>query len=211
MFLVFDGIDGAGKSTQIEDLARSLRDAGRSVVTCSDPGSTGLGMEVRRLVLERSARTIGARSEMLLFMVARCQLVQEIIRPALENGQTVLCDRYELSTLVYQGHAGEVPLEEIRTVGQIATGGLSPAHTFILDLPAAESLARISRGLDRMESRGLSYLERVRNGFLDEARRISDRCTVLNAAQPRAAMAQQIRLQTERLLNSQRSISEPPR
>ena len=100
MFLVLDGLDGSGKSTQLERLSIWLRESGRPVVVCRDPGSTPLGDEIRRLLLQKSDIEISPQSEMLLFMAARSQLVREVIRPALESGKDVLCDRYQMSTLV---------------------------------------------------------------------------------------------------------------
>jgi dTMP kinase len=207
MFLVLDGLDGAGKSTQMARLADWLRTAGNKVTVCRDPGSTLLGDQVRQLLLQKSSMAIDPRSEMLLFMVARCQLVHEIVRPALAAGSMVLCDRFQMSTLVYQGHGGHVPLEEIRAVGQVATGGLEPTHTFVLDLPTAVALARIGRGLDRMESRGAEYLDRVRHGFLAEARRAADRCTVIDARQSVDQVAEQIVAHVQTLLVSHRPAS----
>jgi len=200
MFLVLDGIDGGGKSTQMTRLADWLRAAGNDVKVCRDPGSTPLGDQVRQLLLQKSSIAIDPRSEMLLFMVARCQLVQEIIRPALAAGSIVLCDRFQMSTLVYQGHGGHVPLEEIRAVGQVATGGLEPTHTIVLDLPTPVALSRIERGLDRMESRGAEYMERVRQGFLTEAHRAAERCTVIDARRTAEEIFAEIRSQAERLL-----------
>ncbi len=208
MFLVWDGLDGAGKSTQLERLADWLREAGHVVVGCRDPGSTQLGNQVRQLVLQKSSIAIAPRSEMLLFMVARCQLVQEIIRPALAAKSIVLCDRFQMSTLVYQGHGGHVPLEEIRAVGQIATGGLEPTHTFVLDLPTEVALLRIGRGLDRMESRGVEYLERVRQGFLAEAHRAAERCTLIDARRTADEMAREIQEHAQRLLAEHRLPAE---
>jgi dTMP kinase len=200
MFFVLDGLDGAGKSTQVELLSQWLQSAGRSVETCRDPGSTKLGNELRRIVLQRSSIAIDPRSEMLLFMAARSQLVREIIHPALDAGRIVVCDRFQLSTLAYQGHAGDVALEEIRATGRVATGGLEPTHTFVLDLPAMVALSRLDRGLDRMESRGLDYFERVRKGFLLEASRLGEHCTVLDATQPAEQTGREIRERVQRLL-----------
>lgn len=211
MFLVLDGLDGAGKSTQVERLAAWIRESGHSLVTCRDPGSTPLGNQVRQLLLQRSSLAIDPRSEMLLFMAARCQLVHEIIRPALDAGQIVLCDRFQISTLVYQGHGGDVPPDEIRSVGKIATGGLEPTHTFVLDLPAEVALARIARGLDRMESRGAKYLERVRNGFLIEAKQAAARCTLIDATRSAEDIAADIRRRVEPLLQTFHSQSGLPR
>lgn len=200
MFLVIDGLDGAGKSTQWEALSTWLRGRGHSVVACRDPGSTKLGNELRQVILQRTSIPIDPRAEMLLFMAARAQLVQEVIQPALNQDQVVVCDRFQLSTLVYQGHAGGIPLSEIRAVGRIAAGELEPTHTFVLDLPPAKALSRIDRGLDRMESRGMEYLERVRKGFLLEASQLDEKCSIIDAAQPPAAITQEICERVERLL-----------
>lgn len=171
MFIVFDGVDGAGKSTQLRLAAERLAAAGLTVRGCSDPGSTALGKRLREILLGRHETPVGMRGEMLLFMAARAQLVDEIIRPALDRGEVVLCDRYSIATSVYQGHAGGLPLDEIRAVNRVATGGLWPDLTFLYDLPVDMAMARIGlRELDRLESRGTAYLERVRDGFLAESR-----------------------------------------
>lgn len=168
MFIALDGIDGGGKSTQVERLAAWLRERGRTVVACRDPGSTPLGERIRGVLLEHSDLAIGGRAEMLLYMAARAQLVAEVIRPALDRGDVVVTDRYLVANVVYQGHAGRLSPEEIWAVGRVATGGLLPDVAFVLDLPANAAFARLRRGLDRMESRGLDYFERVRAGFLAE-------------------------------------------
>jgi dTMP kinase len=200
MFLVIDGLDGAGKSTQWEALATWLRGQGHSVIACRDPGSTQLGNELRQVVLQRSSIPIDPRAEMMLFMAARTQLVSEVIRPALDQGQIVVCDRFQLSTLVYQGHAGGVPLSEIRAVGRFAAGELEPTHTFVLDLPPANALSRIERGLDRMESRGIEYFERVRKGFLLEASQLDEKCSIIDASQPSAEITRDICERVKQLL-----------
>jgi dTMP kinase len=171
MFIVFDGVDGSGKSTQLRLAAEYLRGIGRMVCCCSDPGSTALGKRLREILLGRHETPVSLRSEMLLFMAARAQLVEDVVRPALARGEFVLCDRYTIATLVYQGHAGGLPLDDIRTVNQVATGKLWPDLTLLFDLPVDLALARIGpRELDRLESRGRQYLENVRHGFLAEAR-----------------------------------------
>lgn len=192
MFLSFDGVDGVGKSTQIQLLADSLRGRGASVLTCRDPGSSPLGEDLRKLLLEHHSKAIHQRAEMLLYMAARAQLVSEVIRPALDAGQTVICDRYLLANVVYQGHAGGLPPEEIWKVGAVATGGLLPDHVFVLDMPAKAAGQRIAREKDRMEARGLDYLERVRQGFLVEARQQPDQIHVVNADQPVDLVHQQV-------------------
>jgi dTMP kinase len=172
MLIVFDGIDGAGKSTQIEATSRWLESrTQRTVRLLRDPGSTPLGIAMRELLLDRHEMPIDPLAEVMMFMTARAQLVAEEIRPALARGEMVICDRFSFSTVVYQGHAGGLDPEQIWTVNQIATQGLVPDLTLILDLPAEVASARIQRAKDRMESRGLEYFQKVRHGFLTEARR----------------------------------------
>jgi dTMP kinase len=159
-----------------------LTQIGHHVVTCRDPGSTRLGEAVRGLLLDRHDLAIGRRSEMLLYMAARAQLVEEVVRPALEAGRTVVSDRYLLANVVYQAHAGGLDVEETWQIGTIATQGLSPDLTIILDLEAETAWNRLDRQHDRMESQGLEFLRRVRNGFLAEAARHPERMVVIDAA-----------------------------
>ena len=185
MFFVFDGIDGAGKSTQIELFTQWLRDRNQDVVNCADPGSTALGNRMREILLGKTKFPIHVRSEMLMFSVARTQLVEEIIRPALESGKTVVCDRYFLSTLVYQGHAGKLSIDDIRAVTRVAVDGVLPDLTFLFDLSVEQSLARITKDnqeLDRMESKGTNYLQAVRDGFLTESKIDLERIAMIDAS-----------------------------
>lgn len=184
MFFSFDGIDGVGKSTQVRLFEESLRAHGRDVVVCRDPGSTPIGERIRDLLLSiDSAAPINRRSEMLLYMAARAQLVDEIIRPALEAGRVVVADRYLLANVVYQGHAGGLDPQQVWEVGEIATGGLMPDCVFVLDMNIKSAHQRLNRSLDRMESQGNEYRERVRKGFLDEAAQATERITVIDAEQ----------------------------
>lgn len=169
MFIVFDGIDGAGKTTQLNQLQDWLTQRGRDCVRCKDPGSTELGEQLRAILLGKHEIPIHVRAEMMMFTTARTQLIEQIVRPALADGKTVLCDRYLLATIVYQGHAGDLDPEELWTVNRIATSNLMPDITFILDLPVKAAMKRLGDDLDRMESRGTEYFERVRKGFLHEA------------------------------------------
>jgi dTMP kinase len=181
MFFVFDGVDGAGKSTQLELFVQWLRDAGHDVVTCKDPGSTELGETLRKILLGKHEIAISNRAEMMLFTTARTQLIEEIVKPALASQKTVVLDRYIFSTVVYQGHAGDLDPEAIWSVNRIATNGVMPDATFILDVPVEVAFERMGDTLDRMESRGATYLNRVREGFLAEAERWPDRVDVLDA------------------------------
>jgi dTMP kinase len=182
MFLSIDGCDGTGKSTQVDRLCVWLRSLGHDVVSCRDPGSTPLGEAVRELLLTRNDLHIDRRSEMLLYMAARTQLVEEIIHPALAAGKTVVSDRYLLANVVYQGHAGGLDVETLWQVGRVATGGLSPELTIVLDMPADAAAARLDRSLDRMEQQGDGFHARVRDGFLAEAARRPTEIVVVDAA-----------------------------
>lgn len=182
MFFSFDGVDGVGKTTQLELFCQWLRQRGNDVVTCRDPGGTRLGETIRDLLLEHSDISLGARSEMLLYMASRAQLVDEVIRPALDAGKTVVSDRFLLANVVYQGHGVGLEVDRLWQVGLVATADLLPDLTFLLDMPAAESVPRIGRAPDRMEARGIDFMERVRQGFLIEASQ-RDEIVVVNAGQ----------------------------
>jgi dTMP kinase len=200
MFFSFDGVDGAGKSTQIRLLADVLGKRGREVVTCRDPGSTALGERLRAILLEHHGTPIPRRSEMLLYMAARAALVEEIIRPALESGKIVISDRYVLANVVYQAHAGGLNPEDVWRVGEITVAGLMPDRVFVLDMPAERAASRIKRAPDRMESQGVEYLEAVRQGFLTEAKRRPQQIVVLDADRPAEAIHAEVLREVDHLL-----------
>ena len=181
MFFVFDGVDGVGKTTQMRRFAQWLADQGIACTTCHDPGTTALGQRIRQLLLGDHDIPIHDRSEMLLFAAARAQLVEQVIQPALDAGTVVVCDRYVLSTVVYQGLAGTLDPEIVWKVNQIATAGRMPDLTFILDSDIESVIQRLGSERDRMESRGQAYLERVRQGFLSEAARWPTGIEVIDA------------------------------
>jgi len=184
MFFSIDGGDGTGKSTQVGLLCEWLRQLGHDVLACRDPGSTPLGEAVRGIVLHGHDLRIGRRSEMLLYMAARAQLTEEVIRPALEAGKIVVSDRYLLSNVVYQGYGGGLDVPALWEVGRVATGGLLPDLTIVLDLPVEKAASRLQRALDRMEQQGGAFHARVRQGFLDEAARQPERVVVVSADRP---------------------------
>lgn len=193
MFFSFDGIDGVGKTTQMDLFCAWLEERGEDVITCRDPGSTTLGERIREILLHSDDQTpIGRRAEMLLYMAARAQLVGEVIRPALAAKKTVVSDRYLLANLVYQGHAGGLELEAVRTVGELAIDGIAPNAIFLLDMSPAAADSRLQRTLDRMESQGNDYRERLRKGFLAESAKTGSRIHVIDAAQPIEAVQAEI-------------------
>lgn len=199
MFLTFDGVDGVGKTTQMKLFCQWLTQRGHEVTTCRDPGSTQLGESIRRILLDRHGTPIDRRSEMLLYMAARAQLVEEVIRPALDAGRTVVSDRFLLANVVYQGYAGGLDVDQVWQVGQIATGGLTPDLTFLLDMSVEQAAQRLDREPDRMESQGAAFLRRVRDGFLAEAAR-RDEIVVIDAARDVGQVQAEIRRAAEAAL-----------
>lgn len=180
-FISLDGLDGSGKSTQLVRLAERLRTAGRAVTTCNDPGGTDLGAKVREILLFGRQTQMSLRAEALLFMASRAELVERVVAPALARGETVLSDRYLLANVVYQGHAGGLDPAELWQLGAFSTAGIQPDLTLILDLPVPAARSRQSPTRDRMESRDDWYFQRVRDGFLLEARRRPELHRVIDA------------------------------
>jgi dTMP kinase len=202
MFFSIDGGDGAGKSTQLELFCQWLQSQGQRVITCRDPGSTRLGEAVRELLLDRHDLDIRRPSEMFLYMAARAQLVEEIIRPAQQRGTTVVADRYVLANVVYQGYGGGLDVDMLWEVGRIATGGLMPDLTIVLDMPAEAAAARIARNLDRMEQQGAEFHARVREGFLTEAGRHPGKIVVIDADRPIEQVQADIRISAQRVMGN---------
>ncbi len=172
MFITFEGIEGSGKTTQLRRLAESWRAAGRRVVTTKEPGGTPVADRIRSILLD-SAHAIDPVAEMFLFAASRRQHVMELIRPAIDRGDDVLCDRFTDATLAYQGFGRLLPLDQLHTLNDWATGGLRPDLTFVFDLPEETGLARArSRNADsvkdegRFEAEDLRFHRRVREGYL---------------------------------------------
>lgn len=180
LFISLDGLDGTGKSTQCRLLADWLAAQGYGVVQCRDPGGTPLGDQLRQIVLD-NRQTMTAQCETFLFMASRAELVAQIIRPALYAGKIVICDRFVLATVVYQGHAGGIKSDDIWQMGSTATNGLFPDLTFVLDLPVELAIQRRGREPDRMEARDITYHQQVREGFLREAALKPDKIQVVDA------------------------------
>lgn len=168
MFISFEGIDGSGKSTQIELLTSWFQGQGKTVSVLREPGATPLSEAVRSVLLT-STFDIEPMAELLLFCASRRQLVENVIRPSLEQGTIVLCDRYADSSVAYQGYGRGLPLGDVHTANTLATGNLFPDITFFIDIPVDESLRRArtrnSTSYDRMERAGVEFFERVRRGY----------------------------------------------
>ena len=191
--VAFEGVEGAGKSTQLELLRLALEELGHKVTAAREPGGTPVGERVRALLLDPSS-SVDARAEALLFAAARAQLVEEVIRPALEQGQVVLCDRYLHSSLAYQGAARGLGRAEVAAINRFATAGLLPDVVVLLRLDPAEGLARgRGGGRDRIEGQDLDFHQRVAGAFLELAAAEPDRFAVIDAARPPERVAVDVR------------------
>lgn len=205
-FISFEGPDGAGKSTQLRLLTARLETAGHQVLCTREPGGTPLGEQLRALILPSADTTNDPVAELLLLNAARAQLVAQVIRPALASGVVVLADRYADATLAYQGYGRGGNLQELRTVIAIATRGLQPDRTILLDLPIDASLSRLTRrGVDNFFDRmGPEFRQRVRDGFLALARAEPERWVVVDGSQAVEVVAQYIWERVEPLVQAGR-------
>ena len=190
-FYVLDGLDGSGKTTQAARVAAHLRERGETVVVLREPGATPAGEAIRDLLLDADT-DVTPLVEMLLYQAARAQVVETVIRPALEEGQTVVLDRYWYSTAAYQGFGLGLDPVAIERVSAVATGGLEPDHVLILDVDPAVGLERVGAARDRIEGRPLEYHRRVRDGFLAVAAALGARATVVDANRSPDAVAAEI-------------------
>jgi dTMP kinase len=189
-FISFEGIEGSGKTTQIALLADSLSARGRSVQLTREPGGTPIGDQVRKILLDPANAALDPKAELLLYAAGRAQHLAELIRPALEAGTIVLCDRFSDATLAYQGYGRGLDPDLIGDLDRIVTAGMRPDLTILLDIDAAAGLARARgrntrNGLEaeaRFENEVLSFHERVRRGYLDLAQREPGRIRIVDAA-----------------------------
>ncbi len=176
LFITFEGIDGCGKSTQFQMLKEYLESKGVDFLVVREPGGTVIGEKIREILLNKKNDSMRPLTELLLFEAARAQITEEVIRPALEKGTCVLCDRFFDSTYAYQGYARKLGAEKVLMLNDLATAGLEPDLTFLIDIPVSVALER--RGIrgeadDRMEALGTAFQEDVRKGYLEAAQKFS--------------------------------------
>jgi dTMP kinase len=204
-FITFEGGEGVGKSTQIAHLSKSLKEKGINTVQTREPGGTPQAEAIRNLLCSPEySGTWTNESELLMYSAARSQHVHDVVLPALDKAQTVLCDRYVDSTCVYQGIVQGLPEELMNTVIKHSALNVFPDLTFILDLSAAEGLKRVrSRGIrDHYDDQDENFYEQIRQGFLTIAKENPDRCVIIDAQQDEQAIAKEIEtLASERLYN----------
>ncbi len=207
MFVTFEGSEGSGKSTQIDLLADFLRDQDLVVVTTREPGGTSIGEQVRDCLHDVKNTLMTPAAEVLLYSASRSQLVNEVIIPALAQGQIVLSDRYADSTLAYQGYGRHLDLETLLRITDFATGGLTPDVTFFLDVDVKAGLNRRTVGqaeINRMDLQDIKFYERVRMGYLKLATQAPNRWKIIDANRPVHELQADIRSFTiQRLAESQ--------
>ncbi len=189
MLITFEGPEGAGKTTAIAGVALRLRERGREVLTTREPGAGKFGSKIRQILLEGA--DVDARAELFLFLADRANHVKSLIRPALAEGKIVLCDRFTDSTLVYQAYARGLDAGFVRQANEFATEGLIPDATILFDLEPEVGLARLQTR-DRLDAQPLEFHQRVRAGFLKEARTDTKRWTVVDAAREPADVLEEV-------------------
>ncbi len=201
-FITFEGGDGTGKTTQLKALESHLTARGKSCIITREPGATSLGQLIRRVLLEVGDQPLAAPTELFLYLADRAQHIQEVIRPAIERGTIVLCDRHTDSTLAYQGYGRGIDLDLLRRLNAMANQGITPDLTLLFDCPVEMGLARTNRRQsesaggetreDRFEREKIEFHERVRAGFLELARAEPKRFSIIDASRPAAEVSKEI-------------------
>jgi dTMP kinase len=201
MFITLEGIEGSGKTSQIQSIGKWLKAAGHDPLTTREPGGTPIGGQIRSVLLNPKNGNLAPTAELLLYMADRAQHLETVIRPALDMGKVVVCDRFFDATLVYQGYARGLDRQLIRQLHQLACGGMTPHVTLLLDLAPDTGLARAWRRIrsdgahereSRFEKEALAFHQRVRDGYLDLARREPRRFAIIDAARDQEAVWRQI-------------------
>jgi dTMP kinase len=193
LFISFEGIDGCGKSTQADLLRSYLESKGEQVELLREPGGTALSEQIREILLNPNNDKMDPSTESILLSACRAQLTREIIIPALERGNIVICDRYADSTLAYQGYGRGINLEWLEKLNAFATAGLKPDITLLIDLPVDEALNRMqSKSFDRIEMEGIEFLDKVRSGYLELTDRFSKRYFMIDGMETIEEMSKKI-------------------
>ena len=193
LFISFEGIDGCGKSTQADLLRSYLESKGEQVELLREPGGTALSEQIREILLNPNNDKMDPSTESILLSACRAQLTREIIIPALERGNVVICDRYADSTLAYQGYGRGINLEWLEKLNEFATAGLKPDITLLVDLPVDEAFNRMqSKSFDRIEMEGIEFLDKVRSGYLELTDRFSKRYFMIDGMETIEEMSKKI-------------------
>ncbi len=194
LFITFEGTDGAGKTTQIERLTADLRQTGYNVCLTREPGGTPISEQIRDMLLNPDHSEMAATTELLLYAASRAQHVSEVIKPALEAGKVIISSRFADATVVYQGYGRGLDLDRIHHLNRIATDGVTPDVTFVLDLPVEIGLQRVQNsrgGLDRLEREKIEFHQRLREGYQIIAKQEPERLKIIDAqVSPKRVYAQ---------------------
>ncbi len=207
--IVVDGGNGAGKGTCLREIEAYLRAQGLDVVMTREPGGTAIGEKIRDILLDANSTGMCDVTELMLFAAARAQHVREKIAPAIDAGKIVVSDRFDSATISFQHHARGLDLQLIKCLNDIAVAGLKPDFTIILDLDPAIGLHRVaSRGseLDRMEKENIQFLQRARQGYLEQARAEPDRFAIIDASQPSGKVRDDVLSLVERVISGHHSV-----
>ncbi len=199
-FITFEGSECCGKSTQSRLLYEYLQAKGYKVIFLREPGGTKVSEKIRQILLDTENKSLTSETELLLYMASRSQTVSEVIKPALEGGQIVVCDRFLDSTIVYQGYGLGMDIKLIKSLGNFVTAGIKPDLTILLDLPLEEALNGIHREKDRIENRSLEYHRKVKNGYLKLARQEPKRIKIIKLADDKNETQRKVRCLVDNLL-----------
>ena len=180
LFITFEGADGSGKTTQLNNVKTFLEEKGYSVIVTREPGALDIGQKIRDILLHHKG-VVADRCEMFLFLADRAQHVEAYIKPALEQGKIVLCDRHTDSTIAYQGYGRGENIEQLEYLNNLATGGMKPDLTFVFDVSTDIAMTRVGKEKDRMESAGIEFHKKVRQGYLEIAKQEPERVKVVDA------------------------------
>lgn len=200
LFITFEGADGCGKTTQIELLNKYLQEKGFKTLVTREPGAKGLGEKLREILLNYDGE-VSPNCESFLFLADRAQHVDCVIKPALKDGVIVLCDRHTDSTVAYQGYGRQLDIEQIKKLNEIAVNGLKPDLTIVFDIDIETSMQRVGKTKDRMESAGMDFFNRVRNGYLAIAKDEPNRVKVINSADTIDKIHNQVVELVEKVIN----------
>jgi dTMP kinase len=209
VFITFEGIEGSGKSTQISRLLHYLMNSGRPATLTREPGGTPIGDQVRKILLDPANKLLDPTAELLLYAASRAQHLREVIRPALDAGRVVLCDRFSDATLAYQGYGRRLSIATIRELDRIVTAGLRPRLTILLDIDAATGVGRARgrnarQGLDgeaRFENEELAFHNRVRDGYLSLAKQEPGRIRIVDAVRTPDEIQEDVRRIVDEVLD----------
>lgn len=202
LFITFEGADGCGKTTQLNLLSEYLKKNGREVLITREPGGKGLGEKIREILLNYDGE-VSSNSEAFLFLADRAQNIDKIVKPAVDEGKIVLCDRHTDSTLAYQGYGRGVDLNQLKMLNNLATSGFKPDLTLVFDIDVETSMSRVGKEKDRMESAGVEFHQKVRDGYLEISKEEPDRVKVINSKDTIENIFEQVKTVYEQKIKSE--------